>query len=59
MNASTGAEITVFARNTIYKITDLAFTDGDISIVPEPEEIGIWIHVEVEDWTTVYVNPVI
>lgn len=54
-----GAAITTFERNVIYKITDLAFTDGDISIIPEPEEVSIWVHVEVEPWETVEVLPVI
>ncbi|MCD8261274.1 MAG: hypothetical protein LUD15_07115, partial [Bacteroides sp.] len=54
-----GAEIVSFEPNTIYKITDLAFTDSDLGIRPEEETINIWVNVEIETWQTVEVTPIL
>ncbi len=54
-----GDEIMSLSRNTVYKITDLAFTDADIDPLPEPTDVNVWVHVEVEPWTTVIVTPII
>ncbi len=57
MNGNT--PVTTFARNTIYKIEDLAFNDSDTSLIPEPDTINLWVHVSVAPWITVIVTPVI
>ncbi|MCC8019932.1 MAG: hypothetical protein LIO85_09210 [Rikenellaceae bacterium] len=54
-----GDDIMSFVRNTVYKITDLAFTDADIDPLPEPTDVNVWVHVEVEPWATVIVSPII
>ncbi|GEM_PF-3466231 len=53
------APITTFARNTIYKINNLTFDDGDITVLPETEDINVWIQVEVAPWATEIVTPII
>lgn len=55
----TGVDVGTFERNVIYKILDLAFTDDNISPVPEPEDINIWVHVQVQPWETIEVTPII
>ncbi|MCD8193974.1 MAG: hypothetical protein LUD74_05410 [Tannerellaceae bacterium] len=54
-----GTPVTTFARNTIYQIADLSFGDGDITVLPETENINVWIAVEVQPWLTVPVTPII
>ncbi|MCC8173773.1 MAG: hypothetical protein LIO65_05140, partial [Odoribacter sp.] len=56
--ASTG-EVTTFVRNTIYRIANLAFTDEDISPIPEPEFMDLWVSVTVADWILINVSPII
>ncbi|MCD8185908.1 MAG: hypothetical protein LUD68_05480 [Rikenellaceae bacterium] len=52
-------EITALERNTIYKIANLSFTDDNLTLLPEPEEVNVWVHVEIEPWRTVNVSPII
>ncbi|MCD8164859.1 MAG: hypothetical protein LUE93_01195 [Bacteroides sp.] len=54
-----GAEIESFEPNTIYKITNLAFSDSDLGILPEEETINIWVNVEIATWETVEVTPIL
>ncbi|MCD8179309.1 MAG: hypothetical protein LUE98_18670 [Tannerellaceae bacterium] len=53
-----GVEIGTFERNVIYKLANLAFTDADVSPVPEPEDVNLWVHVQVAPWETINVTPV-
>ncbi|MCD7969699.1 MAG: hypothetical protein LUF87_05040 [Alistipes sp.] len=54
-----GTDLTRFDRNTIYKISAIEFSDDDLDLFPEPETINVWVHVEVAEWETVNVTPII
>ncbi len=54
-----GVDVGIFYPHVIYKLTDLAFGDSDLSPVPEPENINLWVHVQVQPWETIDVTPVI
>lgn len=55
---STNTELTTLTRGNIYQIDTLEFSDDDLQVLPETENINIWVQVEVTPWTTVPVTPV-
>lgn len=54
-----GSELMTFERNTIYKIASLPFSDDDLALTPEPDTVNISVHVEVKEWDTVNVTPIL
>lgn len=52
-----GELIDKIERGKIYQIASLAFTDNDLTILPNLETIELWVVVKVEDWLTLPVTP--
>lgn len=50
-------KITTFERGKVYKITDLQFVENNLSDIPDPEDINLWVKVSITPWTIIAVNP--
>ncbi|MCD8261752.1 MAG: hypothetical protein LUD15_09890, partial [Bacteroides sp.] len=54
-----GNVIQSLQRGSLYKIESLTFDDSHLGVLPEEDTVDVWIVVDVKEWTTVPVSPII
>lgn len=49
--------ITTLDRNTIYKVTDISFSEDDTTVDPNQDKVSVEVTVEVLEWVEMTVEP--
>lgn len=55
---STGTAITTFAPGTIYHINEVSIEKNNLTQLPDPEDINLWVTVTINTWKVEVVTPV-
>lgn len=55
---STGKAITTFAPGTIYHINEVSIEKNNLTQLPDPEDINLWVTVKINTWKVEVVTPI-
>ena len=55
---STGKAITTFAPGTIYHINEVSIEKNNLTQLPDPEDINLWVTVTINTWKVEVVTPI-